>query len=109
MTAWASLTDARRYWPESVTVPDDTLAELLASSTERLAAYAPALLLGEAVPTRYAHANVLDARDLYAARLVTGADGDPQLLAEGYAVRLRRGPSQQVRELLRPTRPAVAR
>lgn len=108
MAAWANAADAARLWPESATLDPATLGELLDTAQHRLTAYAPELGAGEPAPPTYTHAVILDARDLWAARIVTG-DASDALLAEGYTLRLRRGPSHQVRELLRPTRPAVAR
>lgn len=42
MTAWATLAQARTHWPDSGTILDPQLGELLDVATETVAAYAPA-------------------------------------------------------------------
>lgn len=106
--SWATLQQARRWWPESATLPDDLLGDLLESSTYRCQVFTESDPASPGpVPLAWAMASVLDARDVHAARLSDGAD--PGAIMAGDYVLRPRPLSVQVRGLLRPPRPAVAR
>ena len=94
--AWADLADARAHWPDAP-ADDTTLQRLLDVATDVLGAYAPPP--GDPVPTRYALACVLQARELWGA---ARREGDV-LGFDTYAVRVR-PLTGTVRALLRPTR-----
>ena len=97
----ATVADAHRFWPDSSSVDDDTLEQLLAASWVGCQAYAPPIPLDAdgSFMSRMVVANVLDARDLWTAYR---RDGDV-IGFETYAVRVR-PLSATVRALLRPPR-----
>lgn len=104
---WASLDEARRWWPESAAIADDTLSDLLDAAAETCARFAGADVTVTPVPISRRMANVYQARDVYAARQAD-ATGDVTAFAGEYLIRPR-AMSAQVRGLLRPPRGAVAR
>lgn len=99
---WADLPDARAVWPDAAALEDAVLVRLLTAAHEQVLAYAPALADPEVVPSRYVEAEVLQARELWAA---SKRDGDV-LGFESFAVRVR-PLSGTVRSLLRPPRGVV--
>lgn len=107
--SWASVAQAQQLWPGADQAPDPaTLQLLLDASTERLEVFAPPHI--DPLPpgsTRFVYANVLDAHDLWAWARDTGQDTaglfDSPLTLDPPRSRT------QVRQLLRPPRPAVLR
>lgn len=106
MTVWANLDDARRLWPDAVTVDDDTLSDLLDAAylvCSRFAAPsigvdpAPPDVVDAGVVGVRRLANVYEARELWAA---SRREGDV-IGFDSYAVRVR-PLSATVQSLLRP-------
>lgn len=98
--AWADLTDARKpdVWPDAVNIDDDTLTWLLDASFDGVQAYAPTLAEGATPPPSYVLANVLQARELFAA----AQRGEQDVIGVGdYAIRAR-PLTAAVKQLLRP-------
>lgn len=105
MVTWLTVSEARSgpYWPGENGDPydDDAVRVLLASAQEQCEAFAPTLPADTvSVPERYRLAVSLQARDLYRAGLVGGAD---QIGADGFAVQIF-PMSLHVKALLRPSR-----
>lgn len=97
---WATREDARELWPDAP-VDDALLDDMLGSAHEIVAAYAPALAVGDPVPYRYVQAEVLQAIEHFQA---TQRNGDVLGFGDsGYAVRVR-PLTASVKNLLRPRR-----
>ena len=97
--AWATLNDAREMWTESRTIPDATLARLLADAEWQCEQIAPLVAPGATVPGAYARAVVLQARELaQAAR----RDGD-MIALDSWSVRAT-PVTPTVKSILRPKR-----
>ena len=94
---WATLEQARKIWPDAP-ASDEILTSLLEDAHTACVAYAPALYSGDPVPAGYWRAEVLQARELWAA---ARRDGDLIGLTDTYAVRAR-SLTDAVRALLRP-------
>jgi len=101
--AAAQLDDAHRQWVDSTSMPDDVVEELLVTAWDELVVYLP----GDAVatppiaepPPRWVKANVLHARDLWAAGMRNG----DVIGFDAFAVTVR-PLSRTVATLLRPPR-----
>lgn len=104
VTTFATLPDAREYWPDSVDIDDVRLADLLAAAFPACELYAPALGTDDVyptnVPTAYTLAQVMQARELYQAQ----QRGEQDVIGVGdYAIRSR-PLIAAVKSLLRPER-----
>lgn len=107
MTAWATLADARRLWPDAVSLDDDVLSDLLDAALVVCQRFAAPSIGVDPVPPEVVDAgvvgvrrlaNVYEARELWAA---SRRDGDV-IGFESYAVRVR-PLSSTVQSLLRPS------
>ena len=111
MAAWSgeavvaavTIAECHTLWPDSRNIEEPTLAQLLASAWEQCAEYLPAAQLTPPPtqpPARWAHANVLQARDVYEAGRRQGGASDVIVGGE-FAIRVR-ALSSTVKALLRP-------
>ena len=100
---WATLEQARTpgVWPDAPT-DDEVLRGLLEDAHAACSAYAPTLAAGAPVPAGYWRAEVLQAREIWAA---SKRDGGIIGFTDTYAVRAR-VLTDEVRALLRPRRAA---
>lgn len=106
MTAWADLDDARRLWPDAVSLDDDVLDDLLDAAFVVCSRFAAPSIGVDPTPPEVVDAgvvgvrrlaNVYEARELWAA---SRRDGDV-IGFDSYAVRVR-PLSSTVQSLLRP-------
>lgn len=104
VNTFATLTDARKSWPDAGDIDDARLTLLLAAAFPSVEQYAPALPADAVYPTNvpeaYTLAQVMQARELYQAQ----QRGEQDVIGVGdYAIRSR-PLIAAVKSLLRPER-----
>lgn len=98
--AWVAVAPdvAKEHWPDAVNLDADVLTRLLEAAHEQCVEFAPVLAEEDTPPTRYVLANILQARELYAA----AQRGEQDVIGVGdYAIRAR-PLTAAVKQLLRP-------